>query len=146
MLDQIAMLEEQLGAGPEGLASSMKNIDWDNFKQSSQKNILSLSQSGKAKADRENLARSQSNFVRKNRGTGALPQVSEELEEDDEYNRDSDIITPKQERQLAMSMKQMRTKSKTGTDNFMKQVEEEKNESSEAHESTNMLDQIAVAE
>lgn len=29
MLDQIAMLEEQLGAGPEGLASSMKNIDWD---------------------------------------------------------------------------------------------------------------------
>ena len=55
MLDQIAMLEEQLGAGSEGLAASMKNIDWD--KQGSNKggsNMLSLSQSaksyGKAKA------------------------------------------------------------------------------------------------
>jgi len=27
MLDQIAVLEEQLGS--EGLAASMKNIDWD---------------------------------------------------------------------------------------------------------------------
>lgn len=45
-----------------------------------------------------------------------------------------------------MSMKQMRTKSKTGVDDFMKKVEEEKQESSEAHESTNMLEQIEIAE
>ena len=49
-----------------------------------------------------------------------------------------------------MSMKQMRTKSKTGVDDFMKKVEkeieEEKQESSEAHESTNMLEQIYYAE